>query len=132
MIYTTYFAKIKALPKGVIPIAICAKPPVGYQGASYRQLAPHYNFYMRWKETHDNDYFTECYNDRVLGQLNPTRVVAELYHQIGLAPCTCDIALICYEKSTDFCHRHLVAKWLCDSGYQCEEFDFTKEKENKK
>ena len=22
------------------------------------------------------------------------------------------IALVCYEKPSDFCHRHLVAKWI--------------------
>ena len=32
------------------------------------------------------------------------------------------IALICYEKSEDFCHRHLVAYWLKCNGYECEEY----------
>lgn len=37
----------------------------------------------------------------------------------------CDIALICYEKVGDFCHRHLVAKWLNNSNildYSIEEY----------
>lgn len=32
-----------------------------------------------------------------------------------------DIALICYEKPTDFCHRHLVAEWLTTNGIKCDE-----------
>lgn len=32
-----------------------------------------------------------------------------------------DIALICYEKPSDFCHRHLVAQWLRDNGFGCSE-----------
>ena len=121
MIYTTYFAKLKKLPKDVIPISICAKPPAGYQGPSYRALAPKYDFYSQWKLNKDNDYFTCCYNERVLKELNPARVVAELYAQVGKAPCDGDIALVCYEKSADFCHRHLVAGWLRNNGYPCKE-----------
>ena len=32
-----------------------------------------------------------------------------------------DFALVCYEKPSDFCHRHLVADWLNKNGYDCEE-----------
>lgn len=34
------------------------------------------------------------------------------------------ICLICFEKPTDFCHRHLVADWLTKNGFQCEEYKF--------
>jgi hypothetical protein len=122
MIYTTYFAKLKKLPKEIIPIAICAKPPAGYDGPLYRALAPKYDFFKQWQITRNNEIFIENYIGQVLKQLNPVKVVSELYYQVGAAPCSCDIALVCYEKSTDFCHRHLVADWLRDSGYQCEEF----------
>lgn len=128
MIYTTYFAKLKALPKDVLPIAICAKPPIGYKGHSYRLLAPHYGFYSVYKETGDTEYFTHCYRDGILHNLNPVRVVADLYYLAGKSYCDGDIALVCYEKSADFCHRHLVAGWLCENGFKCEEFDYTKER----
>lgn len=32
------------------------------------------------------------------------------------------IALICYERPTDFCHRHLVSKWLNENHIECKEF----------
>lgn len=122
MIYTTYFAKLKSLPKHIIPIAICGKAPNGYNGLSYRAVAPKYDFFMQWKATGDNDYYIKCFKEQVLDTLNPAKVVADLYYQIGMAPCSCDIALVCYEKPTDFCHRHLVAEWLREHGYECEEF----------
>lgn len=122
MIYTTYFAKVKSLPSGVLPIAICAKPPAGYKGLVYRALAPKYDFFKKWQITKDNEEFIENYVAQVLKQLNPVKVVTDLYYQVGAAPCSCDIALVCYEKSTDFCHRHLVAEWLRSNGYNCEEF----------
>ena len=31
------------------------------------------------------------------------------------------IALICYEKPSEFCHRHLVADWLKEYGIEVEE-----------
>lgn len=128
MIYTTYFAKLRSLPKEITPIAICAKSPPGYRGHSYRALAPNYGFYSVYKETGNKEYFTRCYKDGVLANLNVARVVADLYYQVGKAYLDGDIALVCYEKSTDFCHRHLVAEWLRENKFECEEFDFTKEK----
>jgi hypothetical protein len=122
LIYTTYFAKLKSLPKDIIPIAICGKTPMGYTGPSYRAVAPKYDFFMQWKASGDNDYYIKCFKERVLDTLNPARVVADLYYQIGKPPCSCDIALVCYEKPSDFCHRHLVADWLKEHGYECEEF----------
>ena len=123
MIYTTYFAKLRKLPENIRPIAICAKPPTGYTGAIYRTFAPKYNFFAKYKITKDVEEFTENYVGQVLNQLNPARVVTELYYQLGLAPNTCDIALVCFEKSGDFCHRHLVAEWLIKAGYECKEWD---------
>jgi hypothetical protein len=122
IIYTTYFAKLKKLPDGILPIAICAQPPASLKIPVYRALAPKYNFFQQWKITKDNELFTENYIGQVLNILNPVKVVTDLYYQYGLAPCSCDIALVCYEKSSDFCHRHLVAEWLRANGYQCKEF----------
>ena len=123
MIYTTYFAKLKSLPKDITPISICGWPPAGYSGPEYRTLAPKYDFFKQWKETGDNNFYIKCYNEQVLSKLNPDRVVADLYFQINKAPNSCDIALVCYEKSEDFCHRHLVAKWLNTHGFECREYD---------
>jgi hypothetical protein len=79
---------------------------------------------MQWKKTGNNDYYIKCFNDQVLSTLNAVRVVTDLYHLAGRAPCSGDIALVCYEKPTDFCHRHLVATWLRHHGYECKEFNY--------
>lgn len=122
MIYTTYFAKLKSLPEDIIPITICGWPPKGYEGLEYRKLAPKYDFFMQWKASGDNDYYIKCFKEQVLDTLNPVQVVADLYSRAGKAPCSCDIALVCYEKPTDFCHRHLVSAWLSSHGYECKEY----------
>lgn len=115
MIYTSYFANLRNLPHTITPIAICGKTPDLYQGLTYKTLAPKYSFYKIWKQTGDNNYYIENFNKLVLDKLNADKVVKELSE---LSP-TEDFALICYEKPSDFCHRHIVADWLNKHGYEC-------------
>ena len=119
MIYTSYFAKLKELEKhNIIPISICGKTPDWYKGLQYKDLAPKYGFFMEWKKNHDNNYYIQCFNEQVLKNLNVENVIFQLY---SLARAK-DIALICYEKPSDFCHRHLVAEWLNQNGFKCEDW----------
>ena len=118
MIYTSYFSKINKLPDNIVPISISAKPPKGYKGLQYKKLAPTYQILMEWKKTGDTEWYIEEYDDEVLSNFKPDRVFAELM-QMSAGK---DVALICFEKSGDFCHRHLVAEWLRNAGYDCEEY----------
>lgn len=136
MIYTSYFAKLKSLPDNVIPISICGKAPDWYKGLQYKKLAPKYDFFMKWKRDHDNDYYIKCFNEQVLDPLNVYEVINEMYEMLSephktlwkMTNCPpwnnsdVNIALICYEKPNDFCHRHLVANWLKKNGIKCEEW----------
>lgn len=118
MIYTTYFAKLKSLPESIVPISICGKAPVGYKGLQYKMLAPRYDFFIKWKETQDNDYYIKCYREQVLSHLKAYDVVNALYNLSG----GIDVALVCYERPQDFCHRHIVADWLRSNGIECNEY----------
>ena len=124
MVYTTYFAKLKQLQEDIVPIAICAKPPVGFKGAVFKQLAPKYDFFKYYKVTGDTEYFTKCYNEQILNWLNPALILDALYREAGVSPITSDIALVCYEKPSDFCHRHLVADWFNKHGIACKEYNY--------
>lgn len=123
MIYTSYFAKLKTLPDNVIPISICGRSPAWYHGLQYKKLAPKFDFFMKWKENHDNDYYIKCFNEQVLNELNAYSVVMELKHLCNKSLWSnVDICLVCYENPSDFCHRHLVADWLNENGFRCEEW----------
>ena len=120
MIYTSYFAKLKSLPDNIIPISICGKAPDWYKGLQYKKLAPKYNLFIKWKDNRDIDYYTKCFNEQVLDKLDVEDTVSELIDlHSGI-----DIALICYEKPEDFCHRHLVAEWLRKNGSKCDQYRF--------
>jgi uncharacterized protein YeaO (DUF488 family) len=120
MIYTTYFAKLKKLPENVVPIAICRYVPEGLRLSCYRyfELAPNPDNLLEYKRTGDIEKFTRNYKEQILDKLDPHGLVRDLTRWVGNK----DIAFVCYEKSTDFCHRHLVAEWLRYNGYACEEF----------
>lgn len=121
-IYTSYFARLNKLPKNIIPISICGKAPDWYKGIRYKVLAPKYSFFQEWKQNQDNQYYIEHFYAEVLNNLNAEEVVKRLSELSGGN----DVALICYEKSDDFCHRHLVADWLTVNGYKTIEYGLQK------
>ena len=120
MIYTSYFAKLKYLPKDIVPISICGKCPEWYKGIQYKVLAPKYKFFMEWKKNKDNDYYIEHFQKEVLDTLEVENVINRLY-ELSEGK---DICLLCYEKPNDFCHRHLVANWLKKNKIECEEYKY--------
>ena len=129
MIYTSYFAKLRNLPWYYKPISICAKPPNGYSGLQYKKLAPTYSILMNYKKNLDKELYTERFEKEILDKLNPEDVVKELltlagnFKGVNYSP---EIVLVCYEKPTDFCHRHLVADWLNEYGYDVQELNVNK------
>ena len=123
MIYTSYFGKLKSLPKNIIPVAICSGLPEWYHRGWYKKLAPTWKIWKHWDENHDEVRYRETYFSTVLAKLNQDTVVEELNEFIRNYPLGTEIALICYEKPEDFCHRHLVAEWLQEAGYQVQEYN---------
>lgn len=109
MIYTSYFDNLKNLPSDVIPISIAGKAPDWYNGLEYKKLAPKWKFFQEWKKNKDNNFYIKCFYEQVLYQLKQEQVHNDLYKMVGGRK---NIALICYEKPNEFCHRHLVAEWL--------------------
>jgi len=80
-----------------------------YQGKCYPDLAPKLSFWKIWhdnigkiSEEENNKYYIEEYYKEVLSKLDPQKVYDELDNSI----------LLCYEDTTEFCHRHIVAAWF--------------------
>lgn len=140
MIYTSYFAKIKKMPENIVPVSISQWPPKGYEGLQCKDLAPTKDILMEYKNSNEDDKVKESrYNERyineVLGKLDLKQVLSNLQSQIDMD--TLDlletdkiwesknlhIALVCFEKSGDFCHRNLVAEKLKEIGIPCRELD---------
>lgn len=133
MVYTSYFGKMKSFPSNIIPIAICGKAPDWYKGLQYKKLAPKWEFFKIWKETNDNDYYIRNYNSLILDKISANQVAIDIHLMLPLETRAkmqssiwmdkdVHVALLCYEKTGDFCHRTLVSKWLNDNGFLCKEW----------
>ena len=102
--YTSYFANKKVSN----PVSICAKSPSWYTGPEFKLLAPKYSFLKLYKDGQINeDEYTNQYYNLVLSKLDAAEVYNKLVTNYGE-----DVSLLCYEKPTDFCHRHIVSIWF--------------------
>lgn len=104
-IQTSYFARISKVEN---PVAICAFPPKWADCPNYLPLAPPESLLRKIKNgTITKSQFTKRYTEQ-LCKLDAFDVVQEL-RQLTKSN---NICLLCFEKSHDFCHRHIAADWL--------------------
>lgn len=127
-VYTSYFGNIKALKEhGIIPISIARWLPKWYNGISLKNVAPTPSML---KDDITRDEYIKRYNE-LLQKIDANEFLETLKFFSKGQPC----ALICYEKPNEFCHRHLLAKYLNDKlNLNIEEFkvkEDIKAKENK-
>lgn len=123
-IYTSYFGNFRALAKeNVLMIGIARFPPRYFNGESIMELAPHASM-LRMGESE----YVKMFEGRILAKLNQddiVRKIGEIAKRHG-----CDkVALCCFEKPGEFCHRRLFAEWLKEkTGYEIKEFGYTEKK----
>lgn len=64
---------------------------------------------------------TQNYYAHVLNNFSASALIEHL----GKRSAGLDVALLCYEKPGDFCHRHILAEWLKEKeGIDVVEYDF--------
>jgi hypothetical protein len=105
-LYTSYYARSGKRPGA---ISISAKAPFFYKGDATLTLAPSWELLRAYKEGKIDAYgYTEWFG-RLLKERNltPRTVIDNLKE---------GATMLCYEKVGDFCHRHIVAVWLNQSG----------------
>ena len=69
----------------------------------------------------DEKEYTRLYNKKILENLDPHKVWADLVSINGS-----DATILCYEKAGEFCHRQLVSFWFyTELGKSVPEFDYT-------
>lgn len=114
MIYTSYFSSRKYRPEDGVSIARYCK---FWRGSIFEALMPSEQLLYWWKhlspeeQINSQQHYEDLYYEQTLSKLNPVEVAMTLKGK----------TLLCYEKTGDFCHRHLVAKWLREAGFECEE-----------
>jgi len=119
MIYTGYYAKLKLYENaGLMPISIAGKAPEFYKGFQFKTFAPSWDIFSKWKSGEINNFqYTERFREEILNKLDKEGI------RRFLDSFETDIILLCYEKSGDFCHRHIVADWIeTEFGKKVEEY----------
>jgi uncharacterized protein (DUF488 family) len=119
MIYTSYFSSKKYKKYNKEDGISIARYNKFWQGETYPNLFPSANLLAWWKSLSEEaqkcqDYqqmYFEAYKQETLSKLDPHKVAAELDGKV----------LLCFEKSEDFCHRHIIAAWLQHYGYEINE-----------
>lgn len=116
-IYTSYFGNVKKLEEaGILPVSISLYPPKWRGWSQLRFFAPTKDILFN---TSGVEEYTKRFNEEILEKLN----AEEVKRLIELISRGRDVALLCFEKPGDFCHRHLVAQWLKEKlGFEIEEF----------
>ena len=124
-IYTSYFGIAKKFnPLQFELISITRYPPKQFKGFNYIKLAPSAEILEAYKSSEPTEAikqeYTEKYKRDILSKLDAAEVVKDLQR----FSCGKDVVLLCYEKNDDFCHRHIVAEWLTENGYETTIYQF--------
>ena len=125
-IYTSYFGNYRKLAAANIKmICVALGRPKFYNAPQIIEVAPR-RYMLDDKWTYEE--YTSMYLNDVLAKVNPQELIQTIQqHSEGK-----DVALCCYEKPGDFCHRHILAKWLTEkTGIEITEFGVVEKKEPK-
>lgn len=108
-IVTSYFANAKELrASGYTIVSISRYNPRFLTGViSYKQVAPSAYLLGHYRKYKDINHYLSIYKHMLLN-MDEKQVAEDLWNLTNGRP----IALCCYERPDDFCHRHLVAAWL--------------------
>lgn len=122
-IYTSYFGNAKKLQEANIEMVNIARyKPRYFSGFSLLTVAP---LPFMLSEDMTEEQYVEHYNRLVLEPLDINRFLKSL----EALSVNKDVALCCYEKPGQFCHRHLLAEWLNKQrGLDIKEFGVKEEK----
>lgn len=121
-IYTSYFANSRKLQEaGVMVIGIALNPPKWFRGITLKEAAP--TPYILYQVKDDAEYERQYKRD-ILGKINPKTFV----EKIKMISQGKDVALCCFEKDWNDCHRKLLAEWL-NSNTEKKITEFSERKE---
>lgn len=122
-IYTSYFGNIRRLNEaGIFAVCVAIGKPKYLNLPQIINVAP--TRYMLSDACSYEEYL-RLY-DQILARQNAQQVVKQIEALSGGR----DVALCCYEKPGDFCHRHILAKWITDNtGIEVKEFGIVEKKE---
>jgi hypothetical protein len=125
-IFTSYFGNSRKLKEaGIKIICVAIGKPRFIAGIPQMLNVCPTRYMVSGPCSHDE--YLKLY-DRILASQDANQVVKQIEMLSGGK----DVALCCYEKPGDFCHRHILAKWITENtGIEITEFGVVEKKEPK-
>ena len=125
-IFTSYFGNSQKLKEaGIKIICVAIGKPRFIAGIPQMLNVCPTRYMVSGPCSHDE--YLKLY-DRILASQDANQVVKQIEMLSGGK----DVALFCYEKPGDFCHRHILAKWITENtGIEITEFGVVEKKEHK-
>ena len=129
MIFTSYFSMIRNFPSNIIPIGISRWEPKWYTGLNDKTVSPSKEILSLYKgDSIDEESYTLAYKDEI-SKVDLDAFVSRINNAVEFTSDnlpvseshTDHVALLCYEKPDDFCHRHILASILTEKGIPCRE-----------
>lgn len=122
-IYTSYFGQLKNLAKdGIVPISIARYTPQYFKGRLLIEVAPTGPMLKMEEEEYRKAYA------EILRHVDVNKLLSSIQEISGGR----SVALLCYEKIGEFCHRRLLAEWIERSlNIEVPEYGVTKNPEVK-
>ncbi len=113
MIYTSYFAFIPKLPEEILKVSVSLFTPKWANiDESIPCLNPTEELLREAKSgTISPEKAMKKYQDEILEKLSPVEIYNELIRLLN-KHFKRDLALLCYEKPGEICHRRFIAEWL--------------------
>lgn len=118
--YTSYFAKVRSMPRDVTKIVISRYKPSFDVGFSYEHmpdLAPSVSTLHEYKQTGDLAQLKRKYYAELT-----TRGKSALTKLMVRIACGETLVLLCFEKEPESCHRSVLAEVLRSKGIEVEEY----------
>ena len=118
-LYTSYFSKLK-YGKGV-KISVARYNPKWlnnkYIDNWFLELAPSKDLLKDYKDNRitKNDFRKRYLSEQNLITINRLKTLLDNGQ---------DVTIYCYEKPSDFCHRHIIGDLFRSIGYEVEEIEF--------
>lgn len=120
-LYTSYFGNYRNL-YDTLCVSIARKPPNGWTGETCTALAPSWEILSAYKNDHDEEKYTKAFETYLYSNSVDAEFIIKRLQQLALHYGVSSITFLCYETPEKFCHRHLVAKWLRQYGYDVTEW----------
>ncbi len=118
MYYTSYFGNIKKINRDKYKLVSITNSKPSFCDETigdWSFLGPSKDLLYKYKNGEINEMgYTQIYNKFLEEKWNEIKDYI-IYHKDE------NIVMLCYEKPSDFCHRHLLSSFLNDKGIKCEE-----------